>query len=151
MQLDMHLHIMTFSYIQVDHSLVTKQLEGRKQSKERITLAVCVNGDGSNKLPLLVIGKYKNLRCFKHANRADLSDTYWSNKKSWMTQTIFAEWLKAFDVHVIGRKVLLILDNCSAHIPLAAILNIVILHHTTIMYLLPNTTSKIQSCDARII
>jgi hypothetical protein len=46
--------------LQADNSLATKQLEGRKQSKERLTLALCCNGDGSNKLPLWVIGKFKN-------------------------------------------------------------------------------------------
>ena len=136
---------------QADHSLATKQLEGRKQNKERITLVVCVNGDGSNKLRLHVIGKYENPRCFKNVNQADLGCTYWNNKKAWMTQTIFADWLKGFDVHVRGRKVLLILDNCNAHISLPAIPNIVTLHNTTVLYLLPNTTSKIQPCDAGII
>jgi hypothetical protein len=53
---------------QADNSLATKQLEGRKQNKERLTLAVCYNVDGSDKLPLLVIGKYKNPRCFKNVN-----------------------------------------------------------------------------------
>jgi hypothetical protein len=37
---------------QVDNSLATKQLEGRKQNKEQLTLALCCNGDGSDKLPL---------------------------------------------------------------------------------------------------
>jgi hypothetical protein len=53
---------------QVNNSLATKQLEGRKQNKERLTLAVCCNAHGSDKFPLLVIGKYENLRCFKNVN-----------------------------------------------------------------------------------
>lgn len=47
------------------HSLVTKQLEGRKKDKERITIVVCCNGDGSDKVPLWVIDKYAYPRCFK--------------------------------------------------------------------------------------
>ncbi|MBA0624748.1 hypothetical protein Godav_010042 [Gossypium davidsonii] len=39
----------------VDHSLATKQLEGRKKDKERLTVVVCCNGDGANKVPLWVI------------------------------------------------------------------------------------------------
>ncbi len=50
---------------QANNSLATKQLEGRKQNKERLTLALCYNEDGSDKFPLWVIGKYKNPRCFK--------------------------------------------------------------------------------------
>ncbi|XP_074327476.1 uncharacterized protein LOC141665387 [Apium graveolens] len=39
-----------FYRLEVDHSLATKQLEGRKKDKERITIAVCCNGDGSDKM-----------------------------------------------------------------------------------------------------
>jgi hypothetical protein len=53
---------------QADNSLATKQLEGRKQNKERFTLDVCCNADCSDKLPLLVIGKYENPCCFKNIN-----------------------------------------------------------------------------------
>ncbi|XP_031282511.1 dirigent protein 5-like [Pistacia vera] len=44
-----------FYQMQDDNSLATKQLEGQKQNKERITIVICCNGDGSNKLPLWVI------------------------------------------------------------------------------------------------
>ena len=50
-----------------------------------------------------------------------------------------------------NRKVLLLLDNCSAHIPLVNIPNHIQLQNTTVFYLPPNTTSKIQPCDAGII
>jgi hypothetical protein len=39
---------------QADNSLASKQLEGRKQNKERITLTICYNGDGSDRLSLWV-------------------------------------------------------------------------------------------------
>ncbi|XP_031261345.1 CENP-B homolog protein 2-like [Pistacia vera] len=44
-----------FYRMQADNSLATKQLEGRKQNKERITIVICCNGDSSDKLPLWVI------------------------------------------------------------------------------------------------
>jgi hypothetical protein len=51
-----------------------------------------------------------------------------------------------------GRKVILLLDNCSVHIKDADLEKFNIpLRNTTLLYLLPNTTSKIQPCDARII
>lgn len=68
-----------------------------------------------------------------------------------MTRLIFIEWLQAFDRHVGNRKVLLILDNCSAHIPLHQLSDYVLLRNTTVLYLPHNTTSKIQPCDAGII
>jgi hypothetical protein len=61
---------------QADNSLASKQLEGRKQNKERITLAIYCNGDGSDRLPLWVIGKYKNPRCFKNINKNTLGYQY---------------------------------------------------------------------------
>jgi len=136
---------------QADNSLATKQLEGRKQNNECLTLAVCCNADGSNKLPLLVIGKYENPRCFKNVNRDNFGCKYRSNLKAWMTQVIFLEWLKGFDAWMAGRNVLLIMDNYSAHIPLMQFTSVVTLRNTIVFYLPPNTTSKIQPCDARII
>ncbi len=68
-----------------------------------------------------------------------------------MTQIIFLEWLRAFDFHVSGRKVLLIVDNFSGHTPVEKIPDHIRLRNTTILYLPPNMTSKIQPCDASII
>ncbi len=112
---------------------------------------MCCNVDGSDKLPLLVIGKYENLRCFKNVNRNSFGCKYRSNPKAWMTQVIFLEWLKGFDARMARRNVLLIMDNCSAHISLMQFAYVVTLRNTTVFYLPPNTTSKIQPCDTRII
>ncbi|XP_023231266.1 jerky protein homolog-like [Centruroides sculpturatus] len=38
---------------------------GYKTDKERVTIMVCANAVGRHRLPLLVIGKSKNPRCFK--------------------------------------------------------------------------------------
>ncbi len=51
-----------------------------------------------------------------------------------------------------GRKVILLLNNCSAHIKDADLEKFNIqLRNTTLLYLSPNTTSKIQLCNVRII
>lgn len=52
-----------------------------KKSKERLTVLVGANMDGSEKLPLLVIGKSAKPRCFKNAN---IPVDYTANKKAWM-------------------------------------------------------------------
>ena len=59
-----------------------KSAEGRKTSKDRVTINAYANASGTIKLPLLLIGKSKNLdvssilikepRCFKHINRDNL-------------------------------------------------------------------------------
>ncbi len=112
---------------------------------------MCYNANGSDKLPLIVIGKYENPCCFKNVNRDNFGCKYRSNLKAWMTQVIFLEWLKGFDARMARHNVLLIMDNCSAHILLMQLASIVTLCNTTVFYLPPNTTSKIQPCDAGII
>lgn len=68
---------------------------GGQHSKERITVLVGANMDGSEKLPLLVIGKSKNPRCFK--NIKSKAVPYEGNKKPWMTAVIFENWLLELD------------------------------------------------------
>ena len=99
---------------QADISLAIRQLKGRKQNKERITVAFCCNGDGSDKMPLRIIGKYTTPRCFRHVNLRNLGCQYRDNKKAWMTQIIFLEWLRDFDRKMANRKILLIIE-CTRH------------------------------------
>lgn len=74
-----------------ERSLTSHALPGLKHNKQRITLLNCVNKTGSHKLPLWIIGKYKNPRCFNAAgvNIQRLNCTYEANKKAWMTGPIF--------------------------------------------------------------
>ena len=97
------------------------------------------------KVPLLVIGKRKNPRCFK--NVKSLPCSYRSQAKSWMDSEIFTEWVRKLDrkFHNENRKVALIIDNWPAHpkVPgLLAIENI---------FLPPNTTSITQPMDQGVI
>ena len=39
-----------FYWLQPDHSLATKKLEGKKQDKERLTIVIYCNEDGSEKI-----------------------------------------------------------------------------------------------------
>jgi hypothetical protein len=98
-----------------DRSLATESRSGTKKSKDRITLALTANGDGSEKLIPWIIGKSKNLRCFKHINKRLLGIEYRNNKTKWMTGLICEEFLQWFDNQMRGRKVLLLIDNFSAH------------------------------------
>jgi hypothetical protein len=50
-----------------------------------------------------------------------------------------------------GIMFFFIMDNYSAHIPLMQLVSVVTLYNTTVFYLPPNTTLKIQPCDAGII
>ena len=118
---------------------------GQKIPKERISILVAANMDGSEKLPLLIIGKFERPRCMK--NIKTLPVTYKANKKAWMTGKIFEEWLRKLDRKFLlqGRSIALIVDNCSAHPRLDG------LRAVRLIFLPPNTTSVLQPCDQGII
>ena len=65
-----------------DSSLCYKyeQLSGSKRAKERITILLCANMTGKDKLKLLMISKSKKPRCFKNINMDTLPITYCSNQ-----------------------------------------------------------------------
>jgi len=139
-----------FYRLESDRTLATKRLSGRKKNKERISIALCSNADGSHKLKPLIIGKCAKSRCFKNINIYNLLMIYRNNSKAWMLLTLFQEWLQEFDLQISrkyrGQRVLLLLDNCPSHKVEGMVLQNVDVH-----FLPPNTTSKIQPMDAGII
>ena len=139
-----------FYRLEPDTSLATLRLSGRKKDKERLSIALCTNADGSHKLKPLVIGKYAKPRCFKNVNLSNLGITYRNNKRAWMLATLFQEWLHDFDLKVSrkygNQPVLLLLDNCPSHITEGLTLS-----NTEVLFLPPNTTSTLQPMDAGII
>ncbi|XP_061188445.1 tigger transposable element-derived protein 4-like [Saccostrea echinata] len=105
---------------------------------------VCANMDGTDKMPLLVIGKSANPRCFK--NVRSLPVEYHANKKAWMTGDIFSTWVKQLDkMKKKKRKIALVIDNCPAHPKIPGLQSI------ELIFLPPNTTSKTQPMDQGII
>ena len=68
-----------------------------------------------NKLPMFVIGKAKNLRCFKNVKFSPCR--YRNQQKSWMDGNLFEEWLRDLDRKFAfeGRNVAFAIDNCPAH------------------------------------
>ncbi|KAH9379459.1 hypothetical protein HPB48_012855 [Haemaphysalis longicornis] len=99
------------------HTFVVKgdRCHGGKQNKLRISVLLCVNMDGSDKRTPLVIGKRKEPRCL--ANSRKLNETYTSSAKAWVTREIFSTWPQAFyaEMKDAGRRLCLVLDNCSTH------------------------------------
>ncbi|XP_052130772.1 tigger transposable element-derived protein 6-like [Frankliniella occidentalis] len=128
--------------------------EGGKIKKDRFTAAMCANATGTHRLPLLVIGKYQNPRCFKHV--VSLPVHYRWQKSSWITSVIFSDWLLTFKRLVErhqaknGRsgKVLLLVDNCAAH---NTVEGFDFGDKFKLVFLPPNTTSLIQPMDQGVI
>ncbi|XP_033124697.1 tigger transposable element-derived protein 4-like [Anneissia japonica] len=94
---------------------IGKEYHGGKQAKTRITVLVAANMDGSDKLPLFVIGKSKNPRAYKNVKKLPVK--YTNNKKAWMTGVLFESWLNKLNSkrRLSGRKIAMVVDNCTAH------------------------------------
>lgn len=131
-----------------DETLTFKneKCHGGKNSKERVTLLLAANMTGTEKLRHLFIGKSKKPRCFAGCNSFPVD--YTANKKAWMNAALFAEWLIKIDNQMkkAKRKILLFIDNCTAHNIIPASL-----HCVKVQFLPPNTTSKLQHLDQGII
>ncbi|XP_046608718.1 tigger transposable element-derived protein 6-like [Neodiprion virginianus] len=118
---------------------------GGKQSKQRLTVLLTANADGSDKLRPLVIGKSQKPRCFKGVK--SFPTEYAANKKAWMTGALFESQLDKLNNRMRRekRKVLLLLDNCVAHPPALRFSNI------ELAFFPANCTSHLQPLDLGII
>jgi hypothetical protein len=135
-----------------NRSLATEATAGGKKSKDRITLAITSNADGSEKHEHWIIGQSKKPRCFKNVNQKLFGATYRNNKTKWMTGVIYEQFLRDFDRKMRGRKVLLLMDNFSGHeLAINAVRGVDSLTNVRIMWLPANTTSKWQPMDQGII
>lgn len=136
-----------FAYAPPDRGLSSKRMSGKKISKFRITLLFVCNQDGSEKEPLMFIGRYKKPRCFGGKNAPPHGHYYRNNSKAWMTAVLFEEYIKQLDAKMRrqGRHILLTLDNFSGHSIGYQPTNI------RIEFFAPNMTSHVQPLDAGII
>ena len=90
-----------------------KSAGGRKMQKEHVTI----------KLPLLLIGKSKNPRCFNNISRDQLPVKYTNQKNAWVDGSLFAEWFHDSFVPTVQKK----LVEMSVE-PRAVLLLIIVLH-----------------------
>ena len=135
-----------------------KSADGQKKSKDRVTLNLCSNASGSIKVPVQLIGRFKQPRCFRGVKMELLPVIYSSQKNAWMTATLFHEWFhNCFVPHIcrelaslgLESKAILLLDNCSAHPDAGELTS----NDGKIfaIYLPPNVTSLIQPMDQGVI
>ena len=136
-----------FFRLEPNKTLASKTVKGTKKSKDRISVGLCANADGTDKLPPVVICKAKKPRCFNGFTPSTFVDYYW-NKKAWMTSTIFCDFIEKLErkMRLQKRKILLLIDNAPSHITRDLELRFV-----RVEFLPPNTTSEIQPMDAGVI
>ena len=132
-----------------------RSVDGRKKSKERVTLNVCSNASGTIKLPIHLIGKAKKPRCFKGINMELLPVVYSAQKNAWMEASIFREWFHNHFVPYIqerlgdDREAVLLLDNCAAHPDVDELVSEN--GRIAAKFLPPNVTSLIQPMDQGVL
>ena len=84
-----------FAFAPPDCGLATQQMSGKKKDKFRITLSFACNASGTEKFPIVFIGRYKQPRCFKRTSPEQLGFYYRYNKTAWMTSVIFEEFVSS--------------------------------------------------------
>lgn len=108
--------------------------------KDRLSAYMCANADGSVKVPMSIIGKAKNPRCFKGT---DCPLKYFSQTNAWSDSATFLKWWQQVFLPFIRRTthlpVLLLMDGCSSHADLVDDRG-----QVTVMTFPPNCTSVHQ-------
>ncbi|KZO92509.1 DDE-domain-containing protein, partial [Calocera viscosa TUFC12733] len=131
-----------------NHTLATKQMAGRKTEKHRLSYAFTVNADGTEKLPPLIIGRWRCPHCFLNKDGTEYGFRYFWNLKSWMTGEIFKHYIEGLDRTMRKKRhhILLLLDNFSRHkCDTEQLTNI------RLEFFPPNMTSHVQPLDQGII
>ena len=134
---------------------------GKKSSKERLSLLVGANSDGTHRLKLVVVGKSRAPRAIKDI-LDDLPVIYYNSAKAWFTCVIFLEWFHSHFVPAVIKyqtqvlrikpedvKAILLLDNAPAHPDAQSLVSKC--GRIRVLYLPPNTTSVIQPMDQGVI
>lgn len=128
------------------------QLSGEKLRKERITVMVAASAAGQ-KVPLFFIGQSQKPRALKQAGM--LGRYHWhGNSNAWMTLELFDKWMQEVFLptvaahHPQDKKVLLVVDNCSAHPDRKSYRTGVGNQlEVVVRFLPPNMTSQMQPMD----
>lgn len=131
-----------------DRGLSTGSAHGLKSKKDRITVGLTVNSDGSEKLEPIFIGHAERPRCFSRKHGWEHGFIYYHNKKAWMNHTIFQHWILGVNLKFAAqnRRILLWLDNFAGHnLPEEG------LSHIQAEFFSPNLTPHVQPLDAGII
>ena len=122
---------------------------GSTKCKDRLTLLIITNMDGSDHRKLSVIGKAKNPHCLQKKYKMTVNEMavdWYASKNAWMTGDIHHRIMTKFNnqMRKAGRHVLYVCDNASSH-------QVREYFHIKFLMLPPNATSIVQPLDQGII
>ncbi|GBM27318.1 hypothetical protein AVEN_144875-1 [Araneus ventricosus] len=67
-------------------------LQAEKNMKDRVTILGYVNGSGSHRVQLTLVGKSRKPRCFKNISKTALPVHYVHQESDWMNSSLFSKW-----------------------------------------------------------
>lgn len=84
-------------------SLSATSVQSTKKEKTRVTFLACCNTDGTEKYPLMVIGRARCPPPFIKKSGKELGFNYHANQKAWMTKAIiFRGW--NVSIYTLARR-----------------------------------------------
>ena len=117
-------------------------------SKDHLSLMLCANMTGTDKHKPVLVGRAANPACLKKKGLSipNLGVNYYHNAKGWMTGAVFDLWLSEWnrELYKQKRKIALLVNNAPGHIADDY-------DNIELVFLPPNTTSKLQPLDQGII
>ena len=122
---------------------------GSAKRKDRLTLLIITNMDGSDHRKLSVIGKSKTPRCLQKKYKMqvkDMSVDWYASKNAWMTGEIHHQIMTKLnnEMRLSNRHILYVCDNASSH-------QVREYSHIKFLMLPPNANSIMQPLDQGII
>ena len=122
---------------------------GSAKRKDRLTLLIITNMDGSDHRKLSVIGKSKTPRCLQKKYKMQVKDMavdWYASKNAWMTGEIHHQIMSKLnnEMRLSNRHILYVCDNASSH-------QVREYSHIKFLMLPPNATSIMQPLDQGII
>ena len=153
----------------LERALAPTSVKGTKRDMDRLTLLLCCNVTGTERLKPLMCGKVARQRAWGAvtSSRAWYPDDFvrWEKTaKAWMNTELFNRWLTDIrkEFKSCGRRVFMIMDNCSSHIVLqpddcdvvASVIhdiNVIQVDNLYCIMLPANATALIQPLDQGII
>ena len=122
---------------------------GSAKCKDRLTLLIITNMDGSDHRKLSVIGKSKTPRCLQKKYKMqvkDMSVDWYASKNAWMTSEIHHQIMTKLnnEMRLSNHHILYVCDNASSR-------QVREYSHIKFLMLPPNATSIMQPLDQGII